>query len=238
MVCVEYSDLLEITLPYNRHHFDSVAIVTTTADTATHKIADQNDANVFTTNSFYDNGAKFNKWIALEEGLDWFGRDGWLCIMDSDVMWPKNTNGFCPGFGNLYTPMRRMYTDFSQPIPAENEWSNLPYHRYQLEWSGYTQVFHCDDESTGLPPWHEINWSHCGGADSFFQAQWSKEKKLRPPFEVLHLGDGAENWCGRVSPFVDGSTHDMAGERATQLRDIFRNREWNRGGAFRDEKID
>lgn len=91
LTCVEFSDLLEITLPYNRLHFSDVMIVTSTNDASNvQPIATTNNARMFVTDSFYSDGAIFNKFKALEEGLDAFGRHGWLAILDADVLWPKD----------------------------------------------------------------------------------------------------------------------------------------------------
>jgi hypothetical protein len=102
-------------------------------------------------------------------------------------------------------------------IPGEEDWPQFPLHPQQVEWAGYSQIFHASDPVLGSPPWHETNWRHCGGADSFFQAKWSSANKVRPPFEVLHLGPAGVNWCGRAVPYVDGSQHPEAEHRRAQL---------------------
>jgi hypothetical protein len=86
------ADILAVTLPYNRHHFSEVLIVTTQEDIATHAVAFTNNAGVLATPSFYGAGASFAKFRAIEEGLDSLGRRGWLCLMDADVCWPKDLN--------------------------------------------------------------------------------------------------------------------------------------------------
>lgn len=236
LVSVDYADLLSLTLPYNRHHFDDVMVVTSLADTETHEIADQNNARVFSTNAFYDNEAIFNKWKALEQGLDAFGRTGWLCIMDADVLWPKILPpNFCMEKYKLYTPYRRMYPSIPQRSPPEEQWSKYPLHRQKTEWAGYSQIFHAEDPCLGEPPWHEQDWTHAGGADSFFQRKWDKSNKVRPNWEVLHLGQPGQNWCGRVSTLADGSTPSEAFQRQEQLQGIFKTRRKN--GNFKHEKL-
>src|SRR5678815_6143087 len=89
LVSVDYGDLLALTLRYNRHHFKDVLVVTTSRDQETIDVAERNGCHVFTTDAFYEGGARFRKWLALERGLEHFGRDGWLCLMDADVCWPK-----------------------------------------------------------------------------------------------------------------------------------------------------
>lgn len=236
LVSVDYADLLEVTLPYNRHHFDEMVVVTTLADTTSQTVAIQNEAVLFCTDSFYDDGATFNKWKALEEGLDFFGREGWICLMDADVLWPKVLPPIDWRVGKLYTPLRRMFTDLSKPIPREEYlWPAYKHHRVKAEWSGYSQIFHCDDAVLDDPPWHEIDWKHAGGADSFFQQKWNPEDKIRPPFDVLHLGLAGENWCGRSTPYLDGTQHPESSRRAKQLTEVFRTRRQNRN--FDHEKL-
>lgn len=224
LVSVDYSDLLTVTLKYNRHHFDEIMVVTSTLDVDTPQVALENQARVYATDSFYANGAVFNKWIALEEGLDVFGRHGLLCIMDADILWPKKIPTLEYVKGSLYTPLRRMMTDMTQPIPDESEWSRFPLHQQQREWAGYTQIFHADDPVLGESPWYETNWSHAGGSDSMFQMRWREQDKARPGFECLHLGASGENWCGRSTPYLDGTRHPEARERRELVRRFIRGR--------------
>ncbi len=237
LVAVDFADILAVTLPYNRHHFDEVMVVTTPTDTAVHEVADQSNARVFTTNAFYDDDAVFNKWKALEQGLDVFGRNGWLCLMDADVLWPKQLPEFERSIGTLYTPRRRMMKEIVLPIPSEQKWLDYPQHPQQVEWAGYSQIFHCDDPHLGASPWHETNWRHAGGADSFFQFKWPNDCKVRPPFEVLHLGEAGRNWCGRAVDYLDGTTPEGASDKKRQVQGFIRSRRGRKGPTrFDNEK--
>lgn len=238
LVCVDYADLLEITLPYNRQHFEEVCVVTSFEDERTLQVCSRiNGVRVFVTDAFYRDGAKFNKWLALELALDEFGRYGWLCLMDADVLWPKQVDFGQLQIGKLYTPRRRMMEDIvHSQIPPESSWKVFPTHPQEREFAGYTQLFHADDLVLGPAPWHETNWRHAGGADSFFQAKWKPENKIRPAFEVLHLGPAGKNWCGRSTPYLDGSIHPESESRQQQVREFIRGR---KAGAdrFSAEKI-
>jgi hypothetical protein len=224
VVSVDFSDLLALTLPVNRRHFEQVYVITTPADRATQDVADRNGAVVWETNAFYRNGAVFNKWLALEECLDAIGREGWLCHLDADTLWPQHVPAFPREVGFLYTPLRRIYDPIRLPLPPESEWSDYPVHQNIHEWAGYSQIYHASDPHLGLPPWHETNWKHAGGADSVFQWKWPPAHKVRPPFEVLHLGPAGENWMGRVTPFLNGSVPAEADGRRRQLADVWRGR--------------
>lgn len=228
MVCVDYADLLSITLPYNRHHFSEVCVVTTPTDHETQAVAEANSAHVYATTAFYLDGAAFNKWRALEEGLDCFGREGWLCIMDADVMWPTLAPVHEPEIGRLYTPRRRMFEDVTQEVPQEVDWHRYPLHRQEREFAGYTQIFHGSDPHLGPAPWHQTNWRHAGGADSFFQQKWPESHKIRPAWEVLHLGPAGTNWAGRVGVCTDGRRPPGAMERHANLRRLLAGRRYSR----------
>lgn len=241
-VAVDYTDLLAVTLMYNRHHFEEVWIVTDGGSApSVIELADKySNVRVVVTDLFYQNGAVFNKWAALEYGLDMMGRHGWICVHDADVLWPVNLPQWRLDVGCLYTPLRRMFTDLRLPVPPEAEWAKWPLHPQQVEWAGYTQVFHADDPVLQARPWYE-GWKHAGGADSFFQRRWPANRKLRPPFEVLHLGESGKNWCGRVTPYLDGSAPPEATDRRRQLLEFLAQRRDHRhrstGDIYRHERL-
>jgi hypothetical protein len=207
-------------------------------------VAKANGCAVYTTNSFWTDGAHFNKWKALEEGLDFAGRSGWLCLLDPDVAWPKGVRAAerldlltlsYDSWNETYTPnvliapLRRMCVDLgpvyvNNALPPESEWCGYRQHPQQHEHAGFSQVFHASDSTLGKPPWHEVDWKHAGGADSFFQAKWPKEMRRRPCFEVLHLGPAGVNWCGRATPYLDGSMPEESEERYGALRDMVKRR--------------
>lgn len=252
LVSVDYTDLLSLTLPYNRTHFDRVVVVTDlNGSKEVYDICKRHEAQVYATNTFYNGGAKFNKWAALEEALTECDlRKEWLTIMDADVLWPQSLevrdeperlildmphDQLCLIPGNLCTPLRHMMTNLgalqhawgTEPrtiLPPESEWSKYPIHRNTGEWAGYSQIFHCSDPVLGKAPWHQTNWTHAGGADSFFQAKWSPTNKMRPPFNCLHLGEPGVNWFGRSSTRLDGSTHEDATSRREQCMSIWQRR--------------
>ena len=243
LVCVDYHDYLAITLPRNRHHFSEVMVVTTERDKETQRVANQNDCIVFTTDSFYANGAHFNKFRAMEEGLDQLGRTGWIAIMDADVIWPYHVP-FDYQHGFLYTPHRRMMKDQLYQgvdgqivVPDEPTWKQFPLHGNTCEWAGYTQIFNANDPVLGPAPWHDTKWAHAGGGDSFFQFKWQPGNKIRPNWEVLHLGENGRNWCGRSTPLLTGEKLPEADQRANQLQHYMNQRRGRRPGDFAHEKL-
>lgn len=231
IVCVDYSDYLSITLPINRPHFSEVLVITTPGDTKTQEVALENNSVVFMTESFYDDGAYFNKWKALEEGYDLMGRTGWLCNLDADVVWPVNADLSEIVKGNLYCPYRRMGPD---SLPLRKDWEKWPIDRV-TELAGYSQIFHADDPVLRDRPWMQQNWKHAGGADSFFQQRWKPENKKRFNWEVMHLGERGKNWCGRSTQYLSGDLPKNGAERLSKLREMLEERKRTR--SFEHEKL-
>ena len=141
IISVDYHDLLAVSLAHNLHHFSRVLVVTAPGKPDI-DVALKLGADVHVTPAFYqrpdlslDYGL-FRKWAAVEEGFDVLGRDGWLCLMDADVLWPKDLriedpdrmfgglSWYCNGYhhlcsiGKLYGPLRRMWTDW----PSTSSW--------------------------------------------------------------------------------------------------------------------
>jgi hypothetical protein len=221
IVSVGYDDLLAVTLPWNRHHFLEVLVVTSRTDADTVQVAVDNRCFVYRTDAFTAQGAAFNKWLALEEALDAFGRLDWLCILDADVFLPKELPkdiDWREGF--LYTPLRRMapLEALKDGVPAESEWGRYPIHSNFREWAGYCQIFSAYDPALGAPPWHPVDIRHGGRGDSYFQGKWSWKRKVRPSFEVLHVGPARENWFGRATPRLDGREVPGAEERRDEYK--------------------
>lgn len=218
-VCVDYSDILEMTLPSHKSFVEETMVVTTARDTKTIDIAQSLGARVHITDTFYRKNAYFNKFGALEEALDVFGREGWLLIIDSDIVIPAERPTFIPQQGCIYTPHRRIKEDISDGVPEQRKWAQYKRPKVSEEFSGYFQLFHGSDAMLGPAPWHSIDWTWHGGADTIFYDKWPATKKVRPPFEVLHLGPPYVNWAGRVSKYKDG-TYDAKTKEREEARDM------------------
>ena len=243
-VCVDYGDLAALTIPWNRHHFAEHWIVTTPEDTLTRVVAEQYGCQVHLTREFYYKGAEFAKWRALEMALDVIGRHSWMLMLDADVCWPRDAGermeaaGVRLEPGRLYGGNRRMLlTNPPLPeVPDEQTWDRLPLHPNVGEWAGYTQLFHADDPVLPKGHWHDTNWRSCGASDSFFQQRWPPERKVKLPFEVLHIGEAGVNWYGRSAPYIDGRpAHPESAERRRKYKALWRERKLT---GFEKERIE
>ena len=196
---VNYADFLKWTLPANRKHFDRIVVVTTPEDLETAAACD-GIADVVTTDQFTANASKFAKYAGVEIGLDAIGRDGWIAIMDADVILPSDIGVVPFEIGNLYSPFRRMCHEF--PPPPEGRWAEFPRDRIPPPWHflGYCQIFHANDPVLGTPPWHGGWHKTAARGDMVFMERWPRERRVRTGWDVLHLGDARSNWSGRVTP--------------------------------------
>lgn len=206
ITCVEYDDYLKVTLPRNVGHFEKILVVTTLKDKKTELLANSYDnACSYATDAFYDKGAPFNKGRALEEGFGILGREGWIMVLDADVILPERLVAGPWGWelGKLYSPYRRLCVD---PGAAWSDWDAFPYGPekdvHPDEFAGYCQVFHALDPRLGKQPWYPQDCPTARQCDSEFWRRWPAEKRIRPQFEVLHLGPLRENWEGRVTPRI------------------------------------
>jgi len=221
-VSVDYDDLLAITLPRNARHFDKVLVVSTPEDAATAAVvAAVPNARLFTTRAFYHDGAPFAKGLAVEQGLDALGRDGWLCIFDADTLLPEAPDWTPLARGRLHVPRRRILSHVEKWTPDLN-WAACPVVD-DREHAGYCQVFHADDPVLrNRRPWYGVRWRTAAGCDSDFMHLWPPERRAWLPWHVLHIGFHGLNWCGRWTPRIDGQPPrdaDAHAEAQGRLRD-------------------
>lgn len=226
-VCVDYDDLLEITLPRNARHLKEVVVVTTPEDTRTQDLVKSvPNARCFVTDAFHRNGARFNKGLAIEECFDYMGRYGWLLIWDADILFPARFTWPHLVKGCLYTPLRRNLDNPSEWTPRF-DWSKAPISK-DSEFAGYFQLFHADDPVLQKRPWYDVIYTHAGGGDSAFQNKWSKRHKVRPPLQVLHLGPRDANWFGRTTPRIDGEEVEGIREKRRLMEKFLHYKGWGR----------
>ena len=261
-VSVDYADLLAITLPRNAKHFGKVLVVTTEGDGDTLSVvAGIPNAEVFVTDAFYRDGADFNKGLAIEEGLDVLGREGWLCSFDADILIPKTwpTPPVIRGrTETLYAPHRRIVSgDLLRSLVLARELEALglsrgescdwvsaiekvlhkkaPRYNEPWEFAGAFLLWHASaPHLQGKRPWFGTNWRHAGGYDSDFYFAWPEDKRYRLPWDVLHIGDHGQNWFGRQTKYLDGTDPVGAAERRAKMENLAPQRE--REG-YRPEKL-
>ena len=200
VVSVNYGDLLRLTLIRNMRHLVECVVVSSPADRETAQVvADVPGARLYLSDVYQRYGAKFNKGALIEEGMTALGREGWLLLWDADIILPDRLEFFQHmDHETLYNAPRRILEDPNRWHPglsfSEGYETPDPGH------PGYFQLFHAGANHLRKRPWYNTTYSHAGGSDSRFEELFSKKIKL--PFEVLHLGPRDTNWHGRISKRV------------------------------------
>jgi hypothetical protein len=192
-VCVDYADLLALSIDRWMATLDSLLIVTSHEDEATIELAHKHKASVYRTQAFYEDGATFNKGRAMERARKSMPWHDWILFFDADIVppvdWREQLGELAPG--NLYGPRRRECPDVSQM-----ERGDLPYPPNDCIGVGFFQLFHASDAKVQADPLLETDWSHAGIYDSHFMHRWSHQERKQLPFDVLHIGE-RDNWLGR-----------------------------------------
>jgi hypothetical protein len=206
VVCVNYDDLLSITLPRNLRHLRECLVVTSPDDVRTQELVRTTPgARLHVTDAFSRHGATFNKGLALEEGFDVLGREGWILIWDADILLPDRLPLDRLKFGSLHGARRRMLEDPARWHPGFNWAEAKP--APDAGMIGFFQLFHAADPALeNVRPWYEVTFAHAGGGDAYFIEHWRRRRATMTvfPLEVLHLGPKDSNWFGRATPRLDG----------------------------------
>lgn len=210
VVCVDYADFLRRSLSLWKTTLDSITIVTTMRDYATAQLAIAYDTAIYITDSFYKDGAYFNKGRAMQEaraGLP-VGEEDWHLFFDADIVPPSHWQAVVeretvPGM--LYGANR--LDENGRRVPDG-------------EIAGFFQLFHSQDPKAQSPL--DCHWLHAGNYDTNFQARWDPRERVCLPLTVQHIGPVGRNWCG-------------VGNEAA-LSKIFQERQ--RKGGWQHERID
>jgi hypothetical protein len=227
-VSVQFGDLLSLTLHKNARHLTDCLVVTHPDDKETQAVVSRvPSARCFCTDVFYRGGARFNKGWGMELGLDVLGRDGWIAIWDADTLFPDAIvlppGGLDPE--TLYTAPRRILDDPRQ-YREGMDWKRLPLSR-DMSFAGYFQLFSASASVlAGGGYFYDPTFQHAGGCDGYFESRWPANRKVRLPFEVLHLGPRDANWFGRTTARVDGEPVPEAEERAKTMLAFKRQKGW------------
>lgn len=88
IVCKDYSDFLEETLPNNIQYFDDVVVVTHHDDKATQRLCGKYSVECIKTDCFNEYGDAFNKGSAINLGMHHLKQTGWLLHLDADIYLP------------------------------------------------------------------------------------------------------------------------------------------------------
>jgi hypothetical protein len=227
ITCVNYGDFLSASLPFNRHVFDHLVVVTTPEDAQTQHICRHYDVHCLVTDAFGAGGDQFNKGRAINAGLAQLKRTGWLVHMDADIVLPPKARELLLG-----VPLDPLTIYGIDRVNCKSyfQWSRflrLPSVQHELDVFVHSGPFKvgtriAKSEYQGFIPvgffqlWHGPSYPdrrypeyHADAArgDMLFAVQWPRLKRqLLPELFAIHLEServamGA-NWKGRITrPF-------------------------------------
>jgi hypothetical protein len=227
ITCVDYSDILELTLPTILPHVSGVCVLTSNTDLETDDLAEKLGVDCMRTDSFYENGAYFNKGLALNRAIEALRPEGWLMLLDADIAFPRVVDWSPCRPGNLYSCRRKAWFHVGSYRRSQNreDWSDLM-EMCDNEMGGYMHLFHTNDGALGDYPWLSDQWVHAGGYDTEFIVRWPATRHVYLPWYVLHIGEPCQHWYGRVPyPSRDYMMKKMWGNRY-------------RYGDYRKERLD
>lgn len=225
IVCKDYSDFLEHTLPENVQHLDRVVVVTHPDDKKTQDLCRRYGVDVLPTTVMHHGGDHFNKGRAINLGLQHLKHDGWLLHLDADILLPHR---FKAMLAHAHLEEKGLYGADRLNCVTHDHWQEhrhktVPQHQYRFmvtpnhEFPLGSRLLH---QEYGFCPigyfqlWHSKMHRQypvtCGSAehsDVLFAVQWARpDRHLLPEFFVYHLESeitrmGA-NWHGRkTAPF-------------------------------------
>ena len=96
LVSVNYSDYLELTLPYNTKQFDELIVLTIESDKTCQEVCSKYSnvkCLVFPDRILKKNGKTFNKGALINKGFEYLNEIGysdWLVMTDADIIFPEN----------------------------------------------------------------------------------------------------------------------------------------------------
>jgi hypothetical protein len=230
IVCVNYSDFLAHTLPHNKIHFDRLVVVTDRNDTDTLKLCEYHHVECIQTDSFYAEGADFNKAKGINVGLNRLSRKGFVMHLDADIYLPPLTRRILENIEldpqYIYGVDRMMcptYADWMQflekPSLTHEGWIYIhptifplgvriaEYMNKGYEPIGFLQLW---NPIASKVFWYPEEHGAADRTDVLFAKKWPRAKRgLIPEIIVIHLDsenlnlkEMGKNWNGRkTSPF-------------------------------------
>lgn len=197
IVCVNYSDFLKITYPYNKHYFckDKFIVITSPEDNETISYCQKQGIRYRIYNDFYKNASKFNKSGAIMSTQyfihELFYND-WVLLMDADVILPFD---FDKMFERKELDKNTLYSLKRMDYATKEDWQlkkNLkPY--AGPPFMGYMQLYH------NKHMFYHANSHSAVGCDHIFAMRFSKKEFLDKNAYVTHLGVDTVNHEGRKS---------------------------------------
>lgn len=159
-VCVGMLELLKLSYSQNKPILDNFIVVTSEADTKTQEWCEGEDSiTCVVTDRFYDNGAKFDKGAAINEGLKKLKYKEWVLHLDCDIVLPDNYRGIVlpefldkntlHGASRWFLKTKKEYDEIKSGVKSRKDCEHIE----GGHGCGYSQLFNMGAECLqGLSP--------------------------------------------------------------------------------------
>jgi hypothetical protein len=186
-------------------------IVTTKEDKNTIDLCDNYGIQTIFTDRLYENGDKFNKGKAINDGVKHIKYNDWVLITDADMFLPFN---FRETLDKQTLNVDNIYGTHRYICPTYHEWLNYRDTRtINMSWTlqghrlaigvGFFQLINCKSKIiTSLDnKWYDENHGHAGRSDRMFLRKWPDENRKNLKINTIHLGNDelGRNWKGRTT---------------------------------------
>jgi len=233
-VCVNYGDILKVTIPYNKPLFDKWVIVTDTRDTETQDICRYHGITCVATDVFYEDNAPFNKAKGINKGLDHLLRADWVLHLDADIILPANFRQICKddqlqrdaiyGVDRVNIVGQEQLLNFILHNDGQiKQWTYLDpsmdfksmfrLHNLNAGYNviGFFQLFH-SSYFKERSNWYPVEHTNAARTDVGFQQKWPVHKRLfYPGIIAYHIetepSPKGANWNGRKSKRLDNKPY-------------------------------
>lgn len=219
--CVNYADILSITLPRMIMHFPNITILTSAHDKETIRLAAKHGVSTLISNRWHKNGASFSKSSAVNEWMFRINHNDckWRLTLDADILFPEMIQNLTERLDDrgLYSVRRRMCDspkELQMLRAGQKGWEDFPVHIPKVKngtvWGGKRRTRNPVAICGYFQLWHSV---HCAGKKYFpyspNAAGYDVDFALSFPehmrsfiegIDVLHLGSPIANWDGRMTP--------------------------------------
>ena len=194
IVSVDYNDLLILTLQKNRKIFHNITVVTSKTDQKCKEICDKFGVSCIQTDIMYDNNSTFNKGKAINVGINSIENPDLILLLDADIIVENDINLHDLNDKYLYTSERIILPNYDSYLDYIN---NGVYNKLDRDQGlGFYQLFSINNNSINRNNPYPDNSSDASWSDLEFRNKFQFKKNID---RVIHLGDIAKNWSGRVT---------------------------------------
>jgi hypothetical protein len=212
IISVNYNDYLITSLSHNTKLFNNITVVTSTDDVMCQKICDKFKVKCVITDRMYDNGAKFNKGKAINDGIKSLIEPDYVLLLDADILVSKPIDLNKLSEDSIYTSNRWICKNYT----LLNNWmgGSIPIEKIgQLESNrgfGFFQLFNIKKESHFPESSDDAAWS-----DLMFRDKFTKRDVI--PNDIIHVGDPYINWEGRKTNrfLTDDQFNELFNKKST-----------------------